>query len=426
MHNIFLIARREYLERIRTRAFVVMTVLIPVIMIGSLALPQLFASRESGAIKRLVIVAHDRQTAEVIGGLLTSAKGHENKQEQGGMSQGLPETTPYQIEIDTNVSGEERALLSGKVKNKQIDGVLWASRDALAAKKIPYITKNQSLTESRRLEDDISHALQREALRNKGLTDADIDSAMREAELVIESPNGSKGNPLGTFIAMILLITILYVSVFLHGFSVSQAVQEEKSSRVMEVMLATVQARELMAGKILGVGAVGLTQIGIWGLASAVYPSISVAAGAPGIRNLVPFQVLAFFPVFFLLGYALYSSLYAAVGAIVDSQQEAQQLQQLVSLPMIVPLFLISYIVQYPESALSVAASMFPLSSPLIMFVRIAMHAVPWWQVAISVLLLLGTIYGTIVLCARVYRIGILMYGKKPTLAEILKWIKYA
>ena len=427
MHNIFLIARREYLERIRTKAFIIMTILIPAIMIGSLALPQIIVSRESGTTKRLVIVSPDRKTAEIISKSLTGEKGRETTQDQGGASQrNLPQRPQYEIEIDTNVSGAERALLSARVRDKQIDGVLWASPEALAARKIPFITRSQSLTDSRLLTIDISHILQREALRSRGLKESDIDNAMQEVDLVMESPEGTRGNPLVTFVAMILLITILYVSVLLHGFAVCQAVQEEKTSRVMEVMLATVKARELMAGKILGVGAVGLTQIGIWGLATAFYPSISAATGGFDIRKVVPFQVLVFFPVFFLLGYALYSSLYAAVGAIVDSQQEAQQLQQLVALPMIVPLFLVSYIVQYPESALSVAASMFPLSSPLIMFVRIALHSAPWWQIAISVGLLLATIYGVVIMCARIYRIGILMYGKKPTLAEILKWIKYA
>jgi ABC-2 type transport system permease protein len=275
------------------------------------------------------------------------------------------------------------------------------------------------------IEDGISQALQRELLMKKGLTEAEIESAQQTIQLEAQPLTGSGASLQSTFFAIIFLITVLYISVLLHGINVSQAVVEEKSSRVMEVMLATARAEELMAGKVLGVGAVGLTQIGLWGIASMIYPALGQASGAFDIRNVVPFGVLIYFPVFFLLGYTLYSSLYAALGAMVNSQQEAQQLQQLVALPLLVPLFLIGYIIQYPDSILAVAASLFPLTAPLIMFARIARQAAPAWQIAVSIGLQLVTIYGTILLCARIYRIGILMYGKKPTLPEILKWIKY-
>ncbi|MBZ5521090.1 MAG: ABC transporter permease [Acidobacteriia bacterium] len=430
MHNIFLIARREYLERIRTKAFVIMTILIPAIMIGSLTLPQIFADRESGTTRHLVVVASDSQTGQIISdGILKGKKRvlEEKKTRQQAPlgKRDLPVASHYTVDIDTDVSGAERALLTEKVKQKQLGGVIWATSESLADRKVPFITSDLAIAEHAQIEDSINHALQREILRKKGLTEAEIENAQQDIQLESQTQVGSGGSLRGTIFAMIFLITVLYISVLLYGINVSQAVVEEKSSRVMEVMLATAKAEELMAGKIMGVGAVGLTQIGIWGVASMIYPSIGMAAGAFDIRTIVPLHVLIYFPVFFLLGYTLYSSLYAAMGAMVNSQQEAQQLQQLVALPLVVPLFLIGYIIQYPNSTLSVAVSIFPLTSPLIMFARIAMGTVPPWQVALSIGLLLVTIYGTVLLCARIYRIGILMYGKKPTLPEILKWIKY-
>jgi len=139
---------------------------------------------------------------------------------------------------------------------------------------------------------------------------------------------------------------------------------------------------------------------------------------------------VVFFVIFFVLGYLLYSSLYAAIGAMCNSQQEAQQISQLVTLPLVLPLFLIGYILQYPGSPIAVVASMFPLSSPLIMFTRIAMDKEPlmkmWDQIAAAIAIDVLTIYLIILLCAKIYRVGILMYGKRPTMPEIMKWLKYA
>src|SRR5262249_4810723 len=205
------------------------------------------------------------------------------------------------------------------------------------------------------------------------------------------------------------------------------AVLDEKTSRIMEVMLSTATPNQMMVGKILGVGAVGLTQIAIWALAAAL-SSLGLLAGSDALKGVISVRLLAYFPVFFLLGYALYSTMYAAIGALVNSEQETQQLQFLVAMPLILSVIVLVQVLQHPESPLGFWASFFPFTSPLIMFARIALATdpVPPWQIAISLALLVATIYGLIVLCGRIYRIGILMYGKKPTLPEIVKWIKYA
>jgi len=144
------------------------------------------------------------------------------------------------------------------------------------------------------------------------------------------------------------------------------------------------------------------------------------------LKGVITVKLLIFFAVFFLLGYVLYSALCAAVGSMVNSEQEAQQLQFLVMMPMILAVFVIVNIFQHPSSGLAFWGSMFPFTAPLVMFTRIAMQQPPWWQIALSIGLMLATIYGMIVLCGRIYRVGILMYGKKPNLPEIMKWIKYA
>jgi ABC-2 type transport system permease protein len=151
-----------------------------------------------------------------------------------------------------------------------------------------------------------------------------------------------------------------------------------------------------------------------------------VAGSGLDLKTVISLRSIIFFVVFYLLGYLLYSAMYAAVGAMCNSQQEAQQLSQLVTLPMIIPLFLIGYIVQYPGAPLSMAVSMFPLTAPLTMYARIVLQMPPWYELAGSIALLAVTIWGVVLLCGKIYRVGILMYGKKPTLPEIVKWVKYA
>jgi ABC-2 type transport system permease protein len=195
-------------------------------------------------------------------------------------------------------------------------------------------------------------------------------------------------------------------------------------------MLSTASAKEMMAGKILGVGAVGLTQVAIWAATSSIYAAYAVAASGmiKQLRAAVNPVLLIYFVVFFLLGYALYSALCAAVGSMVNSEQEAQQMQFLVMMPMILAVIFLTNIFTHPNSSIALFGSLFPFTAPLVMFSRIAMQGgdTPAWQIGLSIALMLATIYGMVWLCGRIYRVGILMYGKKPNLPEILKWIKYA
>jgi ABC-2 type transport system permease protein len=175
---------------------------------------------------------------------------------------------------------------------------------------------------------------------------------------------------------------------------------------------------------------VGLTQVGIWAATGAAFAGYGVMASGmmKTIKAVLNPMLLIYFVVFFLLGYVLYSTLCAAVGSMVNSEQEAQQMQFLVMMPMILAIIFISNIFLHPNSSIAVFGSLFPFTAPLVMFSRIAMQGgdVPAWQIGLSIALMVATIYGMIWLCGRIYRVGILMYGKKPNLPEIMKWIKYA
>jgi len=225
-----------------------------------------------------------------------------------------------------------------------------------------------------------------------------------------------------------LMMFLLYFSVTYFSMNVARSVIQEKTSRIFEVMLATVKPSEMMAGKMLGVGAAGLTQILIWGvLAVGVSLGTRLAHGEAGQIHLgVSALQMGAFCVYFLLGFALYSSIAAAAGACFNAESEVQQMSIAIVLPMLVAMLSFGYIESSPNAAYSVFLSIFPLTSPLAMFLRMLAQTPPLWQIAVSVAVLLLTIYGTLWVAARIYRVGILMYGKRPTLPELLRWLRYA
>ncbi|HEY7402553.1 MAG TPA: ABC transporter permease, partial [Candidatus Angelobacter sp.] len=347
------------------------------------------------------------------------------------MKRGSLASARYTVEVSTDSSDSARAALTDKINKKQLDGFLWATPEAIAAHKLSFVTRDtSSFIENGILEQTVSDALRRHALKSKGLKEDDIEAALKPVEVEAESPLGKNApNPQAMTIVTMVMVMIMYVTVLLYGVGVMRSILEEKTSRIIEVMLSTATSKEMMAGKILGVGAVGLTQVGIWAAAAAIFGGYSVmASGAMNaVKGAINPRLLIYFAVFFLLGYILYSALCAAVGSMVNSEQEAQQMQFLVMMPMILAVVFIFNIFQHPSSPIALFGSLFPFTAPLVMFGRIAMQPdLPFWQIALSIALMVATIYGMVWLCGRIYRVGILMYGKKPTLPEIVKWIKYA
>jgi ABC-2 type transport system permease protein len=435
MRNIFLIAKREYLERVRSRAFVIMTFFIPALMFGVTVLPAVLMMRGTNETKKMVVVAADRDTAEMIRSKVEQEQDQQaNKQPDNKFSQkrGLP-PTHFTVEVSTNATPEGREELTKKVNQKQLDGFLWATPDAIAAKKIDFVTNDtSSFIENGILGQTVSDALQRHALKTRGMKEDEIEAALAPVEVEPVSPVGKNApNPQTMFYATLAMVMVMYMTVLLYGINVMRSILEEKTSRIMEVMLSTATAKEMMAGKILGVGAVGLTQVGIWVATLIGYGTYSAAASGTlkTVKNLINPMLLIYFAVFFLLGYVLYSTLCAAVGSMVNSEQEAQQMQFLVMMPMILAVIFIVQIFTHPNSPIALFGSLFPFTAPLVMFSRIAMQPTsppPFSQIALSIALMIGTIYAMVWLCGRIYRVGVLMYGKKPTLPEIVKWIKYA
>ncbi len=436
----WLIIKREYLERVRQRSFIVLTLLLPAIMAGAFVIPAKLSKMKDSKTQRLVVVTSTPQFGEIVRQqILAGSKpedegasaGNDKEKESG--KDDLDEDKPsrnYSIEVDANTSDSERAALRNRVTSGEIDGYLWLSDDAIAARKVNYYGRDTGgFMEKSWLGEQLDHAILLQELAQRGVNATQAESLLKPLKLEtvrLEAGKETKANDKGMFFAVFAMVMLLYTAVIFYGVSVMRAVLEEKNSRVMEVLLSSATSTQLMAGKLIGVGAVGLTQIGIWILMAGVYAVPALAASASmGEINIAPLTLI-FFAIFFLLGYLLFSSVYAAIGAVITSEQEGQQMQFIIILPLIISVFMMGPVMRAPDAPIAVWTSMVPFFAPVLMYMRIAVHPPPAWQIALSLALLVGTIAGMLVLCARIYRIGILMYGKRPTLPEIMKWLKYA
>jgi ABC-2 type transport system permease protein len=433
MGKVLLIIRREYLVRVRTKAFILFTVLMPLLVGAGFILPGKLMLHNGGT-KRIVIVAADSGLAKSIKSEL--AESHASDDDDAPSLETKKATRP---EFDVSVAGPPseslRQQLTAEVREGKLDGFAWIEADAASTRKGLYYSRNASdFIEAQMVSRAFRLALSEQELTGHGFSAAEAKTLLGPVAVDtvrIDKQGANKSNGLGAFLLPYFLLISIYVTVVVYGVYVMRSVIEEKSSRVVEVLLGSVTPMQLMAGKIIGVGAVGLTQIGIWAVAGTILGSGGLAAARGMMGDVlkdahISTAAIVLFPVFFILGYATYACLYAAVGSMCNSDEEAQQLQFPVTLPLVACMVFSMAIIRDPNTPLAFWLSMFPLTSPIIMYVRISVSMPPAWQIAASIAISLASLYGLVWLTSRIYRIGILMYGKRPTLPELLKWIRYA
>jgi ABC-2 type transport system permease protein len=224
------------------------------------------------------------------------------------------------------------------------------------------------------------------------------------------------------------MLFFIYISVLMYGLFVMRGVIEEKQSRIVEVLVSSVKPTQMMLGKVIGIGAVGLTQFGVWTLSVLLLTTFGVSAfSSRGVTMPnIPISLLVYFVVYFLLGYFLYATLYAMVGSTVSSEEDAQQAQIPVTMLLVVPMLIFNMIIANPTSGASIGLSMVPFFAPTLMMMRIAVVNPPLWQILLSMGIMVATILGCVWISARIYRVGILMYGKRPSIAELGRWLRYS
>lgn len=431
MRNTWVIIRREYLERVRTRSFLVLTLLLPAIMTVLMSLPAKLATMGEKQ-QHIVVVTSNAQFGESVRQQLLSAPALDDDAEAAGTEDKSRQKLDkeYTIDVDTSASDAEHAILRDKVSNHSLDGFLWLTDDAIAAKKVTWNSREMAGFRDRSwFSESVSHVLEQQQLAHDGIPAVQIDQLLQPIKvdpIRIERGHEAKGNGTGRLLEIVVMVMLLYLAVLFYGISVMRSVLEEKTSRIMEVLLSSATSTELMIGKILGVGAVGLTQILVWIIMAGVVAAPTLAA-QPSLSELqISPGVLAAFAAFFFLGYLLYSTMYATIGAVTTTEQEGQQLQFLVVIPLVLSVFMLTPVFRTPDAPVVTWLSMIPFFSPIVMYARIIVQTPPLWQIAVSLILLIATVAGMMILCARIYRIGVLIYGKRPNLPEILRWLKYA
>ena len=412
--KLWAIVRREYVERVRTKGFVIATLLGPVIMAAMMVVPALLA-RQSGKPLKLAVHAAD--------GALRPAVEQALRDER---VDGRP-----RFDVQAGPEGPDReAALKKAVLDDRLDGFLLLPADAVATATASYYGRNVSnLGERRTMERKVSDVLVSRRLTAAGLDPAKVKDLTRELDLkaIRLSATGEREDRGAAFFLSIILLMILYASILMWGQLVMTSVIEEKSSRVVEVLASSLSPTKLLWGKLLGVGAAGLTQFLVWSLSLFL---ISLAAAGPLVGSFkmpeVSPLVIGSFVLFFLLGFLFYASLYASIGAAVNTVQEAQNFVFPVIMPLIIGVVCFPVVLESPDGVLAVVLSMIPFLSPLMMFLRIVVLTPPLWQIAVSLALLALAIAGAVWVAARVYRVGILMYGKKPTFPELMRWVRHS
>lgn len=416
MRDVLLIARREYLERVRSRAFLMMTILFPV-MIGLLIGGSIFAGKLSSGAKNIAVASNDAVLAHAVAAEMKSDADEAKAPE-----------------VVAPASNADRAVLNERVENHRLDGYLWIEQKPGSHKPdATYISRSAGdMFSLGGMGRAVDRGLGREQLARHGVSDAEIAAIPRHTEIETMQIRAGKlvpSNSLKSFFGAYVMMFLIYFTVVFYGMNVARSVVEEKTSRIFEVLLSTTEPQSLMAGKLLGVGAAGLTQMAIWCLlvTSVVAVSAGTTLGAQGLGEYgVHAQQFIFLLAYFLLGFFFYSAIAAAVGASVSSEQEIQQFSMIVVAPLTVGMVLITYIVSNPTALPVVLLSLFPPCAPIVMFLRMSSQMPPMWQIALSMVLMVLFIWGAIWIASRIYRIGILMYGKRATLPEIVRWLRYS
>lgn len=424
--KMFTVMRREFFSRVKTKGFIIGTVLMPVFIIGLFGVQIWLATATSEEIKKVGVV-------DGTGDLFAGLEKH------------LDATTPagvrlFQLEKVETVPNLDvtKKILAERIAAGDLDyyvlleaGIYANNHAEIYGQTASDFRKNEAI------EDAITKAVIDQRLARSGLDGDRIRTLMRPVDLeafkLSEEGREQKESEMKVVVAWILCF-FLYMAMILYGTIILRSVLEEKTSRVVESVISSVKPFYLMAGKLLGVGAMGLLQFLIWatvaGLVSLYGISLAAMFGAPAGPGMeltqIPVAVLGFFVLFFVLGYFLYASLYAGVGSLVNSDQDAQHLAMPITLVFVVAFLSSIYIINNPTAPATQVLSMIPFFAPITMMTRIALETVTPWEIALSIALMVLTLIGCVWLSGKIFRVGVLMYGKRPTLPEVIKWIRHA
>ncbi len=427
MNPMFTVVKREFLTRVKTKGFIFSTVLSPLFILLIILAPVFLARLKSERPREFVVID---MTGRLYQPLVAALDARD--------AAGRRLYRLRQVVTAPNTVAEMVARQRQAIAEKAIDGLIYLPADVFESNRVEFYARHVSDFQlNREIRNAVSQVVQQERLAQFGIGGDTVRHLIRRVDLrtLRVGKGGEETEDQGaTFILTFVLVLFLYIMLLGYGAAIMTSVLEEKTSRVVEVLVSSVRPFQLMAGKILGVGSVGLLQFTIWtvvgGLTLAYAGSVArvFGLGEAGVAISLPtigVEVLVSFVLFFLLGYFLYATLYAAVGAMVNSTEEGQPLQFAIIMMLVAALIVLQFVIRSPDSPLAVTLSFVPFFTPILMFARIVVQAPPLFEVLAAVGAMLLALAGLVWVSARIYRVGILMYGKRPNLPEVLRWIRY-
>lgn len=423
VRRVWAILRREYVQRVRNKWFLITTLGFPLLFVGIMFVSGYMAA-EMGGDDALSLGVVDRAGVE------------------------MAELTDRLAEADSALRAEAvadpdtgaAADLPGLLRTSPHDALLVLEPEVLEGEPATLLARTSvSQRRQRSIRDAVRQAAVRAGLQRAGIGGDEATAVYRSsrADLRVSRVDQEGEQSQEILAALALFFTFaLYMMFIIYGQIITRGVLEEKTSDIVEVLVSTVRPWELMLGKVLGIGAMGLTQIAIWSATLGLVAAYGMVASAPAVAQIQgqlaglsgPLLEMGIaFVVFFITGYFLYASLFAAVGAVVGDQDEVQQMSFVPMMLIILPFFLAFMAIEMGtvESTWMTASSYFPFFTPILMVVRVTMGAAPAWEVVASVALMLVSIVGVAWVAGRIYRVGILMKGKRPTLPELVRWVRY-
>ncbi|MCH7549130.1 MAG: ABC transporter permease, partial [Candidatus Krumholzibacteriota bacterium] len=325
--------------------------------------------------------------------------------------------------------GMMRQLVEKIIQGK-LDIVVAIPSTVLDDGKLSYITREvRSFTVLERFESVVADIVLERRLASAGLEYEQVRSlttgVFMELSQITSKGEVEQRDFLSEWGLVFVFVMILYMALLTWGITISRGIIEEKSSRVVEVLLSSIKPFDLLFGKVVGTGLAGLTQLSIWAVAGFFISLYGATGAAPLLENIhVAPIIFVYFMLYFVLGFLLYSAMFTVIGSICSTDQDAQQLQGLVTLPLIIPILSLMLIIQSPNSTFAVVLSLIPVFTPMVMLARVILLEPPLWQILLSIALLTASIFAAVSFSARVFRIGILMYGKRPSLREVIRWYR--
>jgi ABC-2 type transport system permease protein len=439
MKKFLSVLKREYMQRVRAKMFIVSTILLPAVMSLFVLVPAIVLSIETPPMRVAIV----DQTGRMYSQIRQAVFNDQQEQNSVNVNSAVPTSTPrrgfarFTLE-EVNPAAQSldqiRANLEQRMKARELDGYVILPPDFLSEGKAEFINRNPGdLFAPGVLQSAINRAA-----REQRLIDAKVDTRTRQElfkPIELESVKaGTKGGPQAdsnaTFALVFGIGFVMYLAILMYGQIVLGAVIEEKETRIAEILFSSVKPFALMMGKLVGVSLVALTQLAIWGIAFSVFAAYGVGVlVSQGMRPTIPdipFSHFIYFGLFFLLGFFIYATIYALVGSMVTTAQEGGQLAMPIILILVVSFYLFLPVSRSPDSPFSFWVSMIPFSAPVAMVVRIVTQTPPFWQIALSLLIGFSTVFVIMWVAARIYRVGMLMYGKRASIPEAIRWARQA